>query len=284
MTKYNIGIIGLGYVGSAVKSYVEKFYPLNTYDIAKKCSSSSLQELVNKSEIIFVCLPTPMYRDGSCDFSVIDEVLGDINDISNDLQNRIIVLKSTVPVGTSKVLNEKFNHINIVFNPEFLTEANFIKDFENQDRIIIGGLDNKSIEKVSNFYSDIFNDIQIIKTDFNTAEMVKYTTNCFLATKVSFANEIKMFCDKLDINYKDMINISTLDKRLANSHWSVPGPDGKKGFGGACFPKDIASLIYQFRENDVESYVLSSTWERNKKIDRPEKDWELLKGRAIRDD
>ena len=111
--------------------------------------------------------------------------------------------------------------------------------------------------------------------------MIKYITNTFLATKVSFANEMKSFCDAKKINYDDVIKYATKDSRLGSSHWDVPGPDGKNGFGGSCFPKDIVSLINQLSNANIESYIIKAVWLRNLNLDRPEKDWEKLVNRAV---
>ena len=108
-------------------------------------------------------------------------------------------------------------------------------------------------------------------------------TNSFLATKVSFANEMKMICDKMNIDYDKVVEYSTYDDRLGKSHWAVPGPDGKLGFGGSCFPKDINALIHLGLELDMLPQVLMAAWKTNLDV-RPEKDWEELKGRAVMDD
>lgn len=140
----------------------------------------------------------------------------------------------------------------------------------------------KSTNIVKKIYRKIFPDTPIIETDSKTAEMTKYMTNTFLSTKVTFANEMKMICDKVGIDYKKVVEYAVYDKRLGNSHWEAPGPDGKFGFGGSCFPKDFNALIYFALENDVDVTLLMSVWEKNLKI-RPEKDWEELKGRAVTD-
>ena len=110
--------------------------------------------------------------------------------------------------------------------------------------------------------------------------MVKYTTNTFLTVKVSFANEIKQICDKVGVDYDKVTEYATYDDRLGYSHWSVPGPDGKYGFGGSCFPKDINALIAVCKKLDIPCETLSGAWDTNLKV-RPEKDWEQLKGRAV---
>ena len=132
-------------------------------------------------------------------------------------------------------------------------------------------------------YEKVFKNVPIIKTKSTIAEMVKYTANCFLATKVSFANEIKQICDHVDVDYDKVIEYATYDNRLGHSHWKVPGPDGKLGFGGSCFPKDINALIYFSKAMDIDVGVLSAVWQTNLKV-RPERDWENLKGRAVSED
>jgi UDPglucose 6-dehydrogenase len=178
------------------------------------------------------------------------------------------------------MLDEKYKgKFGIVFNPEFLTEANFIEDFKNQSRIIIGGKRPYSTQ-LRSIYSKVFPNTTIIKTGSKTAEMVKYMTNTFLATKVSFANEMYQICERLGIDYDKVVEYSTYDERLGKSHWAVPGPDGKFGFGGSCFPKDINALIKVAEDLKVVSFVLDGAWETNLNV-RPERDWEELKGRAV---
>ena len=110
--------------------------------------------------------------------------------------------------------------------------------------------------------------------------MVKYVTNSFLATKVSFANEMYEICNGLDVDYDKVIEYATYDKRLGKSHWSVPGPDGDLGYGGHCFPKDVKALIEVANENNIFPLMLIAADEKNEQI-RKNKDWELMKGRAI---
>ena len=280
-----IGIVGQGYVGTAVRTVFAKHYNVETYDLDKdKCTVDYLEDLVEQSNIIFVCVPTPMRKDGSCDTSIVEAVVKDINDmvVSRNVSGRIVAIKSTIPPGTTNKLNKECKNISVVFNPEFLTEANFIEDFKNQNRIIIGG-PRPATTTLRQVYSLVFPDVTIVKTGSVTAEMVKYMTNSFLATKVSFANEMKMICDKIDIDYDKVVEYSTYDERLGKSHWSVPGPDGKLGFGGSCFPKDINALVHYCYENEIPAKTLFGAWETNLEV-RPERDWELLKGRAVVDE
>lgn len=280
----NVGIIGLGYVGSACENLFKDFFNLNTFDINKNCNCSNIQDLTEKSDIIFICLPTPMRKNRSCDLSIIESVLEQIN---NQCQKKYVVIKSTVEVGTTDRFSKKYNNLVFIFNPEFLTEANFIEDFKNQDRIIIGSHNDAASNYLTELYRTIYpkkSNVKIETTLPVNAEMVKYLTNSFLAVKVSFANEIYELCQHLNADYDEVVQLATLDKRLGHSHWAVPGPDGKFGFGGSCFPKDINSLINTFSQNNIESFVLESAWKRNITRDRPEKDWNNLKGRAVSDE
>jgi len=279
-----IGIVGLGYVGSAVKSVFEKHYTTNTFDLNGDCNCRDMEELIDTSDIIFVCVPTPMKKDGSCDTSIVESVVHELNGLAITRQdaNRIIAIKSTIPPGTTDRLNKECKYISVIFNPEFLTEANFIEDFKNQNRIIIGG-QRPASTKLRQVYSLAFPDATIVKTGSKTAEMVKYMTNTFLATKVSFANEMYNICSRLDIDYDKVVEYSTYDERLGKSHWAVPGPDGKMGFGGSCFPKDINALIQLGLELDMTPQVLIAAWHTNLDV-RPEQDWKELKGRAVVDD
>ena len=276
-----IGIIGQGYVGTAIKSGFEKYYELETYDkFSTSKSTVNLHDLVLLSDVIFVCVPTPMNVDGSCHIGIVEEVVSEVNEISiSSESNPIVVLKSTVPPGTTDRLNKKCKGINIIFNPEFLTEANFIEDFKNQTRIILGGT-RKGTNLLRQVYSKVFPTAHIIKTGSITAEMVKYMTNAYLATKVSFSNEIKQICDKLDIDYDKVVEYAILDERLGKTHLGVPGPDGDCGFGGHCLPKDINALISVAREFGIEPEVLEAVVETNDKV-RKNRDWEDMKGRAV---
>ena len=280
-----IGIVGQGYVGSAVKEVFSKHYETNTFDLNGNCTCTNIEDLVDKSDIIFVCVTTPMNKDCSCDTSIVESVVKNIDNIVYCFTNKnhkIVAIKSTIPPGTTNRLNKECKNISVIFNPEFLTEANFIDDFKNQNRIIIGG-ERPSTTKLRQVYSLVFPDTKIVKTGSKTAEMVKYMTNTFLATKVSFANEMKMICDELKIDYDKVVEYSTYDERLGKSHWAVPGPDGKLGFGGSCFPKDLNALIDMCYKMTIPAKTLFGAWETNLEV-RPEQDWKNLKGRAVVDE
>jgi UDPglucose 6-dehydrogenase len=227
-----------------------------------------------------------MRKNGACDLRIIDETITEIDRIcyKNEYLGKVAVIKSTIPPGTTAAYNDNVKFIQVVFNPEFLTEANAIDDFKNQTRIIVGG-PRPASSVVKNVFRKAFPKTTIIKTGSNTAEMVKYFTNCFLSTKVSFANEIKQVCDNLDIDFDKVVEYGLYDDRIGKSHWSVPGPDGSMGFGGHCFPKDLNALIHLARELDVDPTVMSAVWEKNLEVrGSDERDWENMKGRAVSDD
>jgi len=275
----NIGIIGLGFVGGSINKFFSNKAKVRSYDINGLGNSGSIEEVFNNSDFIFVCIPTPMKKSGECDTSIVESVLIELSKINSE--DKIIILKSTVPLGCSEKFASNLKIPNLIFNPEFLTEANAYEDFVNQDRIILGGID-KFTNKAESFFRIFFdNKVAIIKTNYTTAELVKYTTNCFLATKVSFANEIHSISEHFNLNFSELMSIVTLDSRINNSHLKVPGPDGKKGYGGSCFPKDMNALKYTFESNGIQSTILKGSIERNENIDRVEKDWEKLKGRAV---
>jgi UDPglucose 6-dehydrogenase len=271
-----IGIIGQGFVGTAVYEGLKNFFDIETFDINKKSTCNSIEEICSKSDVTFVCLPTPMKNDGSCYINIVEDVLKEINNIN---KCNTIIVKSTIPPGTTSSWNNEFENIDIVFNPEFLTEANAVNDFKNQNRIIIGG-PKKAASKVRRIFVKAFPKVKIIKTDSTYAEMVKYITNAFLATKVSFANEMYEICNSLKIDYDKIIEYAMHDERLGYSHWNVPGPDGDFGYGGHCFPKDVKALKSLAWDLGCTPRMLQATDTKNNEV-RNNRDWENQKGRAV---
>ena len=273
----NIGIVGQGFVGNAVYQKFKKFYNVLTYDINKKLCNSSFDNLIEECNVIFICLPTPMNKDdGSCNISIIDNVL---NEINNKNKNILILIKSTIAPHTTLKLNKKYTNLNINFNPEFLTEVNAISDYNNQKRIIIGS-DNNRNNKIFDFFKKVFPDAIVIYTSSINAEILKYTTNAFLSIKVSFANEIYSICNEVGSDYSKVIEMLLMDKRIGKSHWKVPGPDGDFGYGGHCFPKDLSELIFFTDKNKTPNNVLKAAKRTNDKV-RSNKDWEGMEGRAV---
>ena len=273
-----IGIIGQGYVGTAIKVGFEPYYTVETYDKYDGMKSTvQLTDMVETCKVIFVCVPTPMNTDGTCHTDIVESVVKDIDD-RVDLANipkPTVVIKSTVPPGTTDRLHRKYKGVDVIFNPEFLTEMNFIEDFKNQSRIILGGV-RRGTSLLRQVYSKVFPHATIVKTNAKYAETVKYFINCFLGTKVSFANEMKMLCDEIDIDYDKVVEYATYDERLGKSHWAVPGPDGELGFGGHCLPKDISAIVNGYGDMELLQAVLKV----NDRV-RKNRDWEEMKGRAV---
>ena len=278
-----IGIVGQGFVGNAVYQKFKNYYDVLTHDKDDTKSTSTLDNMVHLCDTIFLCLPTPMKSDGRCDTSILESVLDAIQLITDDYEfgvsKRTIVIKSTISPGTTEKWNGKYKNLQIVFNPEFLTERNAVEDYENQNRIILGG-PRPATTDLKQLFSKVFPNAHIIKTDSTHAEMVKYLTNNFLSVKVSFANEIYQLCDKLNIDYDKVVEYATYDERLGKSHWGVPGHDGDFGFGGHCFPKDLAAILHLSDELNTINNVLHATQDTNDEV-RKNRDWEQMKGRAI---
>ena len=289
--KQKIGIIGRGFVGSAVEF---GFSPntgcdaeLRVYDKDPSKSLHSLEETVNESDIIFLSVPTPSNKDGSMNLDIVKQVLQEISDVNQNPHN-IILLRSTVTPGTTRKLQEHFNNIRIIFNPEFLTERSAKFDFINQSRFILGCGDSDfekyQTEEVADLFRDRFGDsISIIETNFETAELIKYMNNCFFATKVSFLNEMYQIAKKSGVDWDMALDGFVRDGRVGHSHMNVPGPDGKMGFGGSCFPKDIQAIINYGESLDLNMNTLKGVWNTNLEV-RPDKDWENLKGRSVVDE
>jgi len=299
----NIAVIGAcGFVGNALTQGMVHAFDVVAFDIKQGifCISDSgkcriplpednyIHILKLTEGPVFVCVPTPMNEDGSCNTDIVESVVAQINEASAKLNKKtIVVVKSTVPPGTCEKLGEKYTDCYVCFNPEFLTERNAVEDFKNQDRIIIGG-PREGTNVLKQVYERAYPNVPVTKTSSTIAELVKYTTNCFLATKVSFANELNQICEKLNVDYDKVIEYATKDKRLGTSHWSVPGPmpadDGTgrllKGFAGSCFVKDLNALISLAKSLGIDPKVMLAAWEKNLEV-RPEKDWLNLKGRAV---
>jgi len=275
-----IGIVGQGFVGNAVYQKFKNYYDVLTNDLDENKSTATLENLTQMSSTIFLCLPTPMKSDGNCDTSILERVLDTIDLLTDNLETKkTIVIKSTIPPGTTEKFNKRYESLDIVFNPEFLTERNAVEDYNNQNRIILGG-PRPATTELKQIFSKVFPKAHIIKTDSTHAEMVKYLTNSFLATKVSFANEIYQICEGLHIDYDKVVEYATYDERLGKSHWNVPGHDGDFGFGGHCFPKDLSALLRLAEDLNVVDNVLSAVEQTNYSV-RKNRDWEQMKGRAV---
>jgi UDPglucose 6-dehydrogenase len=274
-----IGIIGWGVVGQAVgKGFETKGHKIFWYDKYKK-GPFHLDEVVKKSEFIFLCLPTPMFSDESgIDLSVMDQVVSQVAPkISNT--NKVLIVKSTVVPGTTLKYKKRYPNVNLAMNPEFLTEANALGDFLKPDRTVIGAFSRGVAGRLASLYQDLYGpDSKVFITDPTTAEMVKYMSNALLATKVIFANEMYDLCTALGIKYEEVKEMVVADTRIGPTHLDVTT---LRGFGGKCFPKDMVALIGFAKEKKIDHSLLSTVWKKNLKI-RQVYDWEDIEG-AVND-
>lgn len=270
----NVGVIGAGYVGlvtgacfaefgvnvtcidtnegriNLLQKGVVPFYEPGLEELIRKnvnegrlCFSNNTAESVKKSDVIFIAVGTPSLEDGSADLSYVDSVARTIAENLNGY--KVIVTKSTVPVGTGERVRNIIKDIrndgdfDIVSNPEFLREGSAIGDFMRPDRIVIGSGSERATSVMRDLYSPLYLiETPFITTDVETAEMIKYASNVFLAAKISFINEMANLCEKVGANVQVVSKAMGLDKRIGPKFLHA-GP----GYGGSCFPKDVRALL-----------------------------------------
>jgi UDPglucose 6-dehydrogenase len=267
--KYKIGIIGFGFVGQAVK-YGFSNHEIHIYDKYK--DFESLKNVVEKSDYIFVCLPTPIKSDESgIDLSIVDDNVGQLTKHTKGI-DKIIIIKSTVIPGTTQRYINKYRESLFCFNPEFLRESSYLQDFVNSDRVILGATNDQVLRRVGSLYQNAFPTTPIFQTDPTTAEMAKYMANCFFATKVTFANEMYDICQKLGINYEETKKMVVADQRIYDSHLDITT---LRGFGGKCFPKDLLALRALAKDIKVDTSIMDTVWKKNLKI-RKIRDWDEI--------
>ena len=202
--------------------------------------TTDLENHLENCDAIFIAVGTPQDEDGSADMSYVLAASREINDLCRKIGKKdlVIATKSTVPVGTADKIREIIGtEIKVASNPEFLREGNAIDDFMNPDRIVIGCDDELSDSVLSEIYKS-FGPEKLIKTTTRTSEMIKYTSNAFLATKIAFINEVADLCEKTGANIEELARATGLDSRIGEKFLNV-GP----GFGGSCFPKDVSAII-----------------------------------------
>jgi len=278
-----LGIIGNGFVGKASYILKSKGIELIMFDILPELCNplNTTIDDICKCDIIMVCVPTPMNKDKSCCLNIVNSVVSQLKDIIN-IEEKIVLLRSTVPPGISEKLG-------CYFMPEFLTEKNYANDFINNKEWIFGLKGTKQdnnfrviIQKLIHaaYKNGVIKSNKITFVSSSEAEMIKLFRNNFLALKVSFCNEIETYCNKKNIDYGVISKIAGSDNRIGLSHINVPGHDGKRGFGGTCFPKDSHNLLNEFKNNNIKSYIIAAMVDRNTKLDRPEQDWMNNIGRA----
>ena len=244
MNKLKLGIIGKGFVGSAVSNGFDR--NVEQFVVDPLLEDNTVDDLVKYDPpLLFVCVPTPkaVGDSGDVDVSIVRQTLSDLADRN---YKGIVVIKSTITPHHLTKMKKDFK-LKLVYNPEFLTEANSFQDFLNPNMQILGGKwrDCEVVEKVYIRHSSV-KTVPTFKTDLITASLLKYTINSWLATKVVFFNEVHNLFEATGskFSWEQFTDMLTRDPRVGDSHLSVPGPDGKFGFGGHCFPKDTRALLY----------------------------------------
>jgi len=305
----NISIIGTGYVGlvtgacfaesgnnvicmdidkekiNKLKKGIVPIYEPGLDEIVRKNLNTGrlkfttdLEYAVRNSEIIFLCLPTPPGKDGDADlgilFSVVKNIAKILRGLAKDEKNqlkKLIVSKSTVPVGTADKIKEMLNKelgkysdkidLYVASNPEFLKEGNAVQDFMFPDRVVIGVNDGEAEKILRELYEPfVRTGAPILVMDTRSAEMVKYTANAFLAMRISFMNEIANLCEKLGADVEKVRIAIGYDNRIG-PRFLFPGV----GWGGSCFPKDIKALMKMGEKNGVELKIVKSVYEVNER-------------------
>jgi len=246
-----VGIIGYGYVGQAVA------HSHNLDDVVirdpKLENSAELSEF-NNCDVIYVCVPSPSRKDGSCDTTILEKVLYELLFVTVSQQIPIICKTTAPPSIYQGLLNQ---YPNIVHIPEFLTASNHINDYLSSEYAVIGGNEEWCVKA-----RDIIDhSVGIPKyaakiVDIKTAALYKYMMNSYLATKVSFMNEFNKLAAKEGVDWNKIIELSSYDQRIGMTHMSVPGSDGKYGWGGACFPKDMTAIIKEAEQLELDFKLL----------------------------
>jgi len=260
-----IAILGYGYVGKAMNSFIKDHYEAVIYDpyLAKEGTISTVtKNQINKCHAAFICVPTPMSDDGSCDISIVE-------DIFKWLDVEIVIIKSTVAVGTTQKLIDRYGK-HIIFSPEYVGEStywtpfNFHHDMKETPFYTFGG-DKEFCSKVIDLFLPITGPCKTYNiTDSTTAEMAKYMENAFYATKVAFCNELYSVCESIGVDWNEVRELWLSDPRLHRMHTAVFRDN--RGFGGKCLPKDTNALIKIAENAGINPHLLQGVLKSNIKI------------------
>jgi UDPglucose 6-dehydrogenase len=242
-----IGIIGYGFVGEAI---ARAHHKNNLIIKDPKLESSADYPDFADCDAIYVCVPSPSTSDGHCDTSILEQTVKELLFVLiNDFIP--VICKTTAPPSVYERLQKQYP--NIVHCPEFLTAANSVRDYLNSNYFVLGGdtewcIKAREIIKLSISLVDN----KFLITDIKTAALYKYMMNCYLATKVTFMNDFKNLADAEGVEWNSLKSLTVFDNRIGNTHMDVPGPDGQYGWGGACFPKDVAAIIEEAIDLNVD--------------------------------
>ena len=262
-----LGIIGKGFVGSAVANGFDR--DVEQFVVDPDFNDNTIEQLVHEfgPPLTFVCVPTPQHKDhNDVDVSIVRDVL---TELSAQKYKGIVVVKSTITPDHLTQMKKDFKHIKLVYNPEFLTEANSFADFLNPNMQVLGGKwrDCEVVEKAYLRHSSV-KVVPTFKTDLITASLIKYTINSWLATKVMFFNELHALHEVSGSHssWDQFTDMLRRDPRIGDSHMSVPGPDGEFGFGGHCFPKDTKALLWYSKNKNKKLNLLNLAVKNNKNL------------------
>ncbi len=281
-----IGIIGQGFVGGTLYKALSKMggdYEVRAHDKDPERSRNTLEE-VAECDVVMVAVPTPMSMDtGECHTNIVERVIADLRQKN---ANNFIVIKSTVIPGTTERLN--FSYGNIGFSPEFLTEANSYNDFVNLPYQILGYGEESQLEtegfcKLQKIFFDAHSQgvmacAKVYSVNARIAEMAKYTRNAYLATRLSFFNEMKQICDKLKIPYDELKYFAGLDPRVGQHYNRID--EDEPEFSGSCLVKDLNALTVVAKSLGIDPKMLSATWTKNLEVAK-KRTWEEMEGRAV---
>ena len=238
--------MGHGFVGTAVDHGFTRDIQKFIVD-PKHNSTNTIEDLIKfKPDATFVAVPTPQLESGECNTEILEGVMQQLN----TSKGQLVIVKSTVPAYKLQQIQEQCINLKIVYNPEFLTEKNYIEDFRHPAMHVFGGVnaDTDAVEKLYLEHSECA-ECPVFKTDMITASMVKYCINSFLATKVTFMNEMyDVLKAAKGTDWQTFTKIIANDPRIGNTHMKVPGNDGQRGYAGSCFPKDTNALAWFARE------------------------------------
>ena len=257
-----IGIIGNGYVGGAVKAFMTvQQEQVLVFDRDPTRSTHSLEQ-VAQADLVFFCVPTPT-KQGQQDLSAVSETLAALNRLTPG-PTLPVVLKSTVLPGSCRRLQVQAPKLRLIFSPEFLTARTAERDFASPPRVVLGFGPEGSDEGVARLHRDWFPQTGLVLCSWEEAELLKYACNTFLAVRVGFWNDLYDLCQVLGVKYEHVVYPAhDVVARVVPGPCRVPGPDGQRGFGGACLPKDSAALLTLAESLDMDLGVLRQTVKAN---------------------
>ena len=262
-----IGIIGLGFVGSAIyKSFELKGQDVYGYDKFKDCGIGIFEKII-ETKICFLCLPT-LYDSESGEYNK-KSIIYTLDKLRDNNYKGLVVIKSTVEPETTDYLSVKYPTIKLCHNPEFLSARTAFTDFHTQTHIIVGKPHNRTendILELYDLYTKYFPDANLSKCSALESESVKIMCNTFYASKIIIFNEFYLLCKENGANFEIVRDLMLKNKWINSMHTNVPGTDGSFGFGGACFPKDISALLKYMKRKKIPNSVIESVFEENKII------------------